>query len=304
MGEYATELIREGTQVKTNWGKELGRVLVVLVGIAMDALGVCLFLLPYNFPVGGITGIARIVNHFGGLRISMVVAVVSVLFFGLGYFLVGKAFAMKTLIGTVAYPLFLAVFETIDPSMVRVDDKLLAATYAGLCMGIGLGLCVRNGSSTGGTDLVGVVLHKHFRIPVATVTYAIDVVLLGIQLLFGNFTDILYGIFIVILSSVVMDKVIMFASHTVQVMIVSSKHEEINEKIQEHPHIGSTLLYGETGRFHNQQNMIISTVKSEYIKELRDIVYEVDQTAFMTMMNVSEVYGRGFSMESIWRDTK
>lgn len=282
--------------------REVSRTLVVLIGVAFDAFGVNYFLLPYNFPVGGVTGISRVINHYAGLPISVVVGVMSITMLVLGFFLVGRSFAAKTVIGSIAYPLFLAIYENVPAENLLVSDRLLAGTFAGLFMGIGLGLCVRNDSSTGGTDLIGVILNKKLRVPVATTTYVLDAAILATQLLFGNFEDILYGIYVVILCSIVMNKVITMGGNYVQMFIVSEKHEEINARIQETREFGSTLLYGETGRFKHEAKIIICTVKAVSVVKIRDIIYDIDQTAFITMTSANEVYGRGFSMERIFKE--
>lgn len=289
-------------RLMSNLRREITRTTVIILAIFVDAVGVNYFLLPYDFPVGGITGISRVLHHFFGLSISTGVAILSVTLFVLGFFLVGKAFAMKTLIATIAYPGFLKILELMPSEKLMIEDRLLAGIISAILMGVGIGLCVRNGSSTGGTDLIGVVVNKFFHVPVATVTYIIDAIVLATQMMFGNFEDILYGIFILMLMSIVMNKVITMGGNNVQFFIVSQKYAEINAAIQEDGKLGTTLLHAKTGRFGEESEVIICTVKASNVSKIQGIIYDVDEAAFVTMMNVGEVYGRGFSMERIFKD--
>lgn len=121
-------------------------------------------------------------------------------------------------------------------------------------------------------------------------------------MIFGNFEDTMYGIFVLMLMSIVMNKIITLGGSNVQFFIVSQKHDEINSAIQEDGKLGTTLLHAKTGRFGEESEVILCTVKASNVAKIRDIVYDIDETAFVTMMNVGEVYGRGFSMDRIFRD--
>lgn len=287
-----------------NFKQELLKTLLIVFAIAIDTIGVFYFLLPYNFPCGGITGIARVINHFSGLSVSTGVAILSLVMFLLGLFLVGKSFAMKTLVASIAYPAFLKLYEAFPTDRFMLEDRMIAAIYSGLFMGVGLGLCVRMGSSTGGTDLLGVIGNKYFKIPVATVTYIVDTVVLGMQMLFGNFEDILFGLFVILVTSIVMNAVITLGGNNVQMLVISPKNAVINAELQKHGGYGTTLLHGKTGRFGDETEVVLCTVSAKSVSRIKDIIYDVDDTAFVTMTNVSEVYGRGFSMDRVFRDTR
>jgi uncharacterized membrane-anchored protein YitT (DUF2179 family) len=272
---------------------------MLLVAIFLDAVTVTVFILPYDFPVTGITGIARIINHYSGLSISSSVAVLSAVMLLIGLIFIGKKFVAKTILASVAYPVFLAVMEKMDFSWFMMENRMLAGLFAGILTGITIGLCVRSGGSSGGTDIIGVALHHRLHIPVAIATYFLDFAVLMGQMLFGKFEDILYGVFILILTSIVMNRILTLGSNNVQMLIVSDKYSEIHHLIRDTTYVGVTLLHGKTGYLENEEEVLLCAVRPREVKHVRDIVDSIDPTAFIIMSNVSQVYGRGFSLEQL-----
>lgn len=282
--------------------KRIKNILLALIGVAIDAFGMGVFVLPYEFPVGGMTGFSRVVNHYSGLPISVMVGIFSAILFILGLALIGKEFAMTTIMASVAYPLFLGILENVDLTPFIIENRLLAGLFGGIIYGIGLGLVVRSGSSTGGTDLIGVIAKEKLGLPVAVVMYAVDLIALASQMLFSNIEDVLYGIFVIMVASFAMNKALIAGHSNLQFIIVSSKWKEINQEIQKHSDLGSTILHGMTGRFEDERNVIICTVHPKRVRLLNDIILNADPTAFATIMNVDEVRGRGFSMERKYKE--
>mgnify|MGYP002518678915 CR=1 FL=1 len=281
----------------------LSSVLMLLAGVALDAFAIAVFILPYDFPVTGVTGISRVINHYAGLSVSLCVVILSVLMLVIGWIFVGKRFVLSTLLASVAYPAFLAVLEQVDLSGLLLESRLLAAVFGGILTGAAIGLCVRSGGSTGGTDIIGVILNRKLHIPVAIGTYAIDFFVLAGQMLFGRFEDILYGIFLLALCSLAMNKAITWGTGNVQLFIISEHYDEINRLIQTTTHAGATLLHGKTGFLGKEEDIILCAARPKEVSGIRDLVRAVDPTAFITMSSVTQVYGRGFSMEQLLRST-
>lgn len=281
--------------------ERLSSAALLLAGVLCDALAVEIFILPYDFPVSGITGLARILSHFVALPVSLAVAVFSGVMLLLGLLFVGWRFALSTLLASMAYPAFLAILEQLDLSGLLVESRLLAAVFGGLLTGIAMGLCIRSGGSTGGTDLIGVILNRKLKVPVAAATYVIDFSVLAGQMVFGQFEDILYGIFLLILCTLTMNRIITWGASNVQMFVISDRFAEINAAIQRESDIGSTLLHGRTGRFGQEEDVILCTVRPGRVKAVRDLICAVDPAAFITMTSVTQVYGRGFSLERVMR---
>lgn len=282
--------------------RHIGTIAMIVVAICIDTAGVAFFILPYQFPVAGITGISRILQKSTGLPVSVGVAILSVAMLLIGFIFLGKEFAARTFLASLAYPVFLAMWESIASVEPLLQDRMLAVAFGGLISGVGIGLCVRNGSSTGGTDLIGVLAYEKFHLPVAITTYSVDFLVLGGQAFLGEVEETLYGLLLLLVSTCTMNKVITWGANGVQIMIISSHYREINEIIQRHTDIGTTLLHGKTGRFGIEEDLILCTARSKEVKIIRDIVGNIDPCAFMTMTNTSNVYGRGFSLDPILKD--
>lgn len=276
--------------------KMIRNIAFILIGLFCDAFGTAAFVLPYGFVAGGVTGIGRVFHHYFGMEISIVVGALSLALLLLGLVTLGKKFASTIVAGSILFPVFLDLLGRIPALQHLTGNPLLAAVFAAILMGAGLGLLVRAGASSGGSDVVPIILNRKFGWPVAPLMYAVDATILLIQLPFADTEQVLYGILIALLLSVTMNKVVLFGSSDVQFTIISKKYREINEVLQNHLDVGTTLTHGETGHLGNDLDVILCVVNHESVHRVKDAVLKVDPEAFMTMVNVSGVSGRGFTM--------
>ncbi|MDO5406551.1 MAG: YitT family protein [Eubacteriales bacterium] len=273
------------------------RVLGILLGNLVLAFGIAAFSVPNHFLVGGVTGIARSMEYFVHVDMTVTVAVVNVGMFLVGYWLLGKEFALTTVISTVVFPLFLNRLLELEAIAHMTGDRLLAALAAGCLMGLGLGIVMRLGGSTGGMDIPPLALYKKLRIPVAMSMYCMDVVILLSQALFSNTEEILYGIVSVMLTSAVLNQVLIYGAGNVQVLIISREYEQINEMIQNQMDRGSTFLPIQTGYEKLEQKAIMCVLPSRDLTALNRYVQAIDPKAFIIINGVREVRGRGFTLD-------
>lgn len=277
--------------------KKVGRILGIVLGNGIFAFGLSAFSMPNHFLVGGATGIARTVGQFAGIDVSVTVAVLNVVMFLLGLFLLGKRFALTTIISTLVFPVFLNNFMKIEAFAHLTDDRLLAALFGGMLTGLGLGIVMRLGGSTGGMDIPPLVLNKKFRIPVALSMYFFDIFILLSQMVFSNTEEILYGIMSVLLTSIVLNQVLIFGAGYIQVVIISREYEKINEVIQQELDRGSTFLTIQTGFEKIEQKAVMCVLPNREMSQLNHFVQEIDPKAFIIMNGVREVRGRGFTLD-------
>jgi len=179
-------------------GKNLINVLIIILGNTIYAAGVVFFILPTGLITGGTTGIALIINHFTGLPIAAFVAVFNTMMFVLGYAILGRKFALSTLVSTLSYPIMLDLIQKMVRDYVVTEELLLAALFGGLCIGTALAIVIRIGASTGGMDIPPLILQKLFRIPVSVNIYAFDFMILIGQIIFTPKQNCLYGILLVL----------------------------------------------------------------------------------------------------------
>ena len=272
-------------------------LLTVVAGNFLYALTVKLFLLPAGLVTGGTTGIALIMNHYWSIPISGFVLAFNILMLLIGWLILGKGFALTTLASTFLYPAFLELCEIVLGNLVLTDDLLLCTVFSGLGIGIALGLVLRAGASTGGMDIPPLVLKKFFRIPVSGSMYAFDFTILLLQAMIRPAEHILYGILLVIIYTVVLDKMLLLGSTRTELKLISNKPSELCDAIQTQIARGVTLLHGEGGYLHNETEILLTVISNRELIKVEKLVHKIDPACFMIVSRVSEVKGRGFSMK-------
>lgn len=281
--------------------KSAGNLLVLLAGNALYALGVTMFIIPSGLITGGSTGLALFFFHQFGWPVTVFVSVFNLAMFLLGFWVLGKKFALTTLVSTFFYPFILGVFQKIPALGQLTTDRLLCAIYAGLMIGFAIGVVIRVGASTGGMDIPPLVLGKKFGLSVSGTMYAFDFTILLLQALFSDKEQVLYGILLVLTYTLVLDKVLLTGQSRTQVKIVSTKFAQINDQIIHQLDRGTTLLHGETGYCHDNIPMILTVISNRELPRLTNLVSELDPAAFLVISPVKEVRGRGFSMKKEYR---
>ena len=238
--------------------------LSIIVGNALYALTVVLFLVPSGLITGGATGIALGINRALGLPVSGVLFVINMTMLAVGWVLLGRRFAITTIASTVLSPLFLALWERVF---------------------------------TGGMDIPPLVLNKYFHIPVSASMLVFDMLILCLQAAFSPLQQCLYGIVMVIVYTVVLDKVLLFGTTRTEVKIISQHADDIREAIFTQLDRGVTVLHGEGGYSHEPEQVLLSIVSNRQLPKLEKLAHAIDPTCFMIVSHVTEVSGRGFSLE-------
>ena len=280
-----------------NWKKSMETLVCVLLGNAVLAFTVAAFLVPQGIIMGGATGIGLTIGHFIALDLSAIIFLVNIVLFVLGTIVLGKKFALTTLISTFVYPVFLSVMRSIPGITELTDNIMLAALYGGALLGLGIGLVVRVGASTGGTDILALVLHKWFHIPLAVFVYIVDFTVLLCQALFSNSEQILYGILVLIVSTMALNRVMLMGQAQIQLFIITEKYEEVKEKVLKEMDAGVTMVHIETGYGAKQQKGVLCVIPNRKLYSINQVVQMIDSQAFITITQINEVRGRGFTIE-------
>ena len=208
--------------------KAISELVQMLIGNAICAFSVVCFALPYNMVVSGMSGIGRMVNYATGMSVSLVVGIFNVLLFVIGAAMLGKKFAATIALGTFAFPFFMGIFEQLTMLHHLVEEPMLAAICAGVLDGIGLGLVLRVGGSTGGIDVPAMILNRKLGWKLATVMSGIDIAIFLLQIPITASEGIILGILYALVYSVVMDRMIVLEQGGYQIMIWTEKLPEIN----------------------------------------------------------------------------
>lgn len=271
-------------------------ILIVLFGNFIYAAGVVLFIIPSGLITGGTTGIALSIHHLWGLPVSLFVFCFNITMFLLGLLFLGKNFALTTLLSTFCYPIALELLQKTAGNISLTNDILLCTLFGGICIGTSIALVIRAGASTGGMDIPPLILNKYMRVPVSISLYIADCFILALQAVFSDKEKILYGIVLVLVYTIVLDKLLMFGTNKMQLKIISTKAEEIKEAIISEIDRGVTLLHGKTGYLEKETDVILSIVSNRELYKVEKLVHQIDEEAFVMISRVSEVNGRGFSV--------
>ena len=279
-----------------NWNRrKLLSALLVLVGNILYALTVKLFVLPANLMSCGTTGIALVVNHLTKLPISTFILIFNIAMLLLGWWILGRKFAMTTIFSSLFYPLALEMLNRTLGDVSFTDNMMLNVVFAALGLGLSLGMVIRGGGSTGGMDIPPLILNRFFRIPVSVTLWAFDFCILLSQLLFHPVEDLLYGILLIIIISIALNKVMLLGTSKTEVKIISAKADLIREAILSQVDRGVTILHGEGGYSREGTEVLLSIVSNHEMPKIERLARDIDPTCFMIINRVSEVWGRGFS---------
>ena len=286
---------------REKWLSFLGSLVLVVGGNLLYALAVKLFLLPADLVTGGTTGIALGVNDLTGEPISLFVLVFNVCMLAAGFFLLGKQFALTTVVSTFTYPAALGFFDLLLGDVTLTTDPLLCSLFSGLGIGLALGIVIRAGASTGGMDIPPLVLNRFFKIPVSVSLYVFDLCILLAQAFYNVPEKVLYGILLVLVYTIVLDKLILMGAAKTEVKIISSQPEAIREAILHQMDRGVTVLQAEGGYLHKSAPVLLSVISNRELPYIERLIRAIDPECFMIVSRVTEVRGRGFSMKKKYR---
>ena len=281
--------------------KKLFSLLMVLVGNALYALSIKLFLLPANLMSCGTTGIALVVNHLTGIPLSGFIFVFNVAMLILGWWILGRQFAMTTIFSSLFYPVALEALNRSLGAVRLTDNILLNVIFAGIGLGISLGIVLRAGASTGGMDIPPLILKKFFHIPVSFSLWAFDFCILLSQMFFHSAEDLLHGILLIIVISIALNKIMLLGTSRTEVKIISRKAPQIRQAILSQVDRGLTILHGEGGYLRQSTEVIMSIVSNHELPRIETLAREIDPECFMIISRVSEVWGRGFSYSKLYQ---
>ena len=298
---------------KSVW-KTLSEYALVALGILMYVLGWTLFLIPNNLVGGGVTGLSSILQYatHGVINAGWSYGVVNILLLIVALRLLGKSFGSKTIFAVVLASVGLSFLQKIIPqgiiqSLALENGKLMSTIMGGMLAGAGIGMTMSQGGSTGGTDIIALVVNKYRNVSPGRMILWIDVAIILSSLFFPSYmpdgslmgwsdkiTTVVYGFILVVVNSTVLDLYISGSRQSVQLFVLSDRFAEIADAVTNDLHKGVTVLDGE-GWYTKQSRkvLMIITRKTELNIILR-YIKSIDSNAFLSVSSVTGVYGKGF----------
>ena len=269
--------------------------LLILLGAFVQALALRLFLVPSDLVSGGISGLAQLINHYSNFPIGMIVLLGNLPLFILGWqYLGGPRFAVRTILSIVAFSVFTDTMVLFLPGVAVTDDMVLNTLYGGLLLGIGLGIVYRGRGTSGGTDILGRILNRHYGITISQAYLITDsVVVLGAGFVFG-WSKALYGLVLIYVSGLAAEIALQGTNIIRTAIIVTAETEAVTDAIMNDLERGVTILSGTGGYTGEPKAVIYCTVSRMEINRLKILVHDIDPGAFMVIGQAQEALGEGF----------
>lgn len=270
-------------------------LIIIFLGTAIYAFGIYAFTAPNQIAPGGITGLATVVNDFTGFPIGAMVTIFNVPLLLIGFKMLGKEFLFHTLFSTVFFNLQMDYLYPLLP--VYEGNKLLAAIFGGVFIGIGLAVVFMSGGSTGGTDIIcRIVQKKKPHISLGTIVFISDLIVISIAALaYQSIESALYAVIAMFVSTKAIDGLIYGANVRKLIFIVSEQSEEISKIIAHDLYRGCTLLHGKGAYTGEKKEVVLCACKTSEFYKLKHMVRRIDPKAFMVVTDSGEVFGEGFS---------
>ena len=265
----------------------------IIIGTALVAISTSLFLLPNQLSSGGFSGIATIVYYLLKIPLGTTVLVLNIPLFIMSLIKNGKSFFLNAITGTIGLSFFLNIFEKLKPI---TTDRFLACIYGGIIAGIGTAIVLKANASTGGTDLLSQIIKAYKpNVRISNLLVILDTLIVAANVLFFKELEIgLYSAIAIYIMGKMLDIFFEGIDFAKIVYIISPKNEEIAKKIGDEIKRGSTSLYGK-GMYKKQDMEVLFCVASRNeVREIRNIVRDIDSNAFFVITNAREVFGEGF----------
>lgn len=268
-------------------------IIQIIIGTALMAAGTSFFLLPNKLSTGGFSGIATIFYYFFNFNMGITIFLLNMPLFILACFKIGIKFLSKAIIGTAMLSLFIDVFTQIG---VATEDKILASIYGGIITGLGTSMVLKANASTGGSDLLAVIIRKfkpNFRTSNLIIMIDTMIVLVNV-IVFRQLEIALYSAVAIYLMGKVMDIFLEGIHFTKMIYIISDKNEDISKKINNEVGRGSTLLYGKGMYKGDKRDVLLCVASRNEVSTINQIIKKLDKHAFTIISNAREVFGKGF----------
>lgn len=271
----------------------------ITLGSILTAIGLVVFLVPNKIASGGISGLATVVYHLFNFPVGRTMLVINIPLFIIGVKVLGTKFGVRTLYGILV--LSLATDYLVPYLPVLTHDLLLAAIYGGVFVGTGLGLVFRFKGTTGGTDLVAQLVNYYFNISVGKALLMIDFCIIFSAAIAFNAEVALYALIALFITSKAIDLIQEGFNISKGAFIISDEDREIKEEILHKLDRGVTVLEGKGGYTNRNKEVLLCIISRSEVTRLKNLVYKLDQEAFLIITDVHEVLGEGFSESTVRR---
>ncbi|MBR3013362.1 MAG: YitT family protein [Bacteroidales bacterium] len=297
---------------------------LLVLGLLLYVLGWTVFLVPNNLVGGGVTGVASIIQYatHGFIKIGYTYFTVNIILLVIALFTLGKGFGSKTVVAIILASLGLNLFQTLIPAeicqtLAVENGKLMSVIMGGILVGVGIGLTMSAGGSTGGTDIIALIVNKYRGVSPGRMILGMDLVIILSSLFVPSYTadgalipftekivTVVYGLILITVCSSVLDLYLAGSKQSVQLFILSQKYEEIADAIAKDLHRGVTVLDGQGWYTKQSTHVLMVLTRKADLNIMLRYIKSIDPDAFLSVSTVTGVYGRGFESIHIRHSSK
>jgi uncharacterized membrane-anchored protein YitT (DUF2179 family) len=280
------------------FGLKLKNILFIVIGTAIMSFGLVTFNMQNKLAEGGFTGITLLLYFLFKWDPSYTNLILNIPLFFIGWKILGRNAFLYTILGTVGLSVFLWIFQRYTINMPLQDDLTLAALFAGVFLGIGLGIIFRYGGTTGGVDIIARLVQKYFGWGMGKTMFLFDICVIAVSMLtYLNYKQAMYTLVAVFIGARVIDFIQEGAYSARGAIIVSEKNKEIAAKIMEEMDRGVTVLKGYGSFTKTEREVLYCVVAKNEIVRLKNLITSVDPHAFVSVSVVHDVQGEGFTLD-------
>jgi uncharacterized membrane-anchored protein YitT (DUF2179 family) len=268
--------------------------LIITFGLLLTAVGWTAFLIPAEITGGGITGVSTLIYYGSGFPLSISYLLINAVLILFAIKILGRSFGVKTIFSVVVLSVLFALFQQLITKPI-INDAFLSTVLGGILSGAGVGIVFTQGGSTGGTDIIAMIITKYRNISPGRIILYCDVFIIASSyLIFASLEKIVYGYVAMGIASYTIDLMFTGSKQSVQMFIFSKKYDIIANRIGKEVGRGVTIIDGKGWYSGEPTNILLVMVRKQEASQLFRIIKEVDRDAFMSVNNVMGVYGQGF----------
>lgn len=264
------------------------KILGLTIGAIIYSAGLNLFLIPNHIIDGGITGISLLVQALTGVPFSLLIVALNLPFFYLGYRRLGAGLAVSSTYAIVVLSLFSSIFEEMKPA---TTDPFLSTIFGGIIIGIGVGIVIKSGGSTDGTEIIAIWMDSKSSFSVGEIIMFFNFFILGAAGFVFSWNSAMYSLIAYFICSRMIDAVSTGLDSSKGIFIVTTEYDKVSDAIVHDMHRAVTRLHGQGGFLKDDKDVLYCVVTRLEVTKLKQVVHGIDPTAFLSVFDVQEVQG-------------
>lgn len=275
------------------------KLLSVIVCTLIVSFSIVYIIKPNLLISGGLTGLSILTSNVTGISLPLLIFILNIPTSVLSFFFLDRDFTFFSTLSILLLSVFASFYQKILPGFYLTKEPILACIFGGLLNGIGMGIAFRNGTSTGGLDIVAAILKKKFNISIGSVLMGINFIIVSSLGYFFSIDKVLFTLILMFINYNVVDKIQLGVGKQKQVLAISEKNEEIAREIYKEVHRGATYIKGVTSYKKKDVYILYAVCSSKQLVKIRQIIKEIDPDAFVSVSDTSEILGNGFKELSV-----